>query len=66
MNRLKLIEDKTIKCSCGKEQKPRDMKYRGIQEGIDFDGALYNCTCGSTCIVLLEKETGQKRGGIGQ
>ena len=60
MERLEEIQNETVKCSCcGKEQMVKDMKYKGIQEGIagmTYSLALYNCQCRSTQCIKISRE----------
>jgi hypothetical protein len=44
-----LKPETTIICKCcGQQRKLADMKYIGIQDGVTYDLALFNCPCEST------------------
>lgn len=57
----KEVLEQTVTCSkCGKVQKAKDMKFKGIQDGfgkMDFDLALFNCECRGTNTTQIPRES---------
>lgn len=57
----KEVLEQTVTCSkCGKVQKAKDMRFKGIEDGfgkMDFDLALFNCECRSTQSVRIPRES---------